>query len=137
MKKSSNSESKTEIYSGSYQIYLYLSKPVSVSIGSLGEKSFKSGLYVYTGSAMKNLSQRIERHKKRLKKKRWHIDYLTADRNFRIVRIDVFPSKVREECSRNLEILKVQKGTVPIPGFGSSDCKSCPTHLVYLDDNTI
>ncbi|MGA2296211.1 MAG: GIY-YIG nuclease family protein [FCB group bacterium] len=119
--------------SGSYQIFIKLKKDSIIKIGALGEFNFKKGIYIYTGSAMRNLSQRIERHKrKHLKKTWWHIDYLLACVNAEIIDIKIYPSVVREECKRNQKLLKKKDTFIPVPGFGSSDCKVCKTHLVGI-----
>lgn len=118
--------------SGSYRIYLQLEKVVRLRIGALGVFTFNPGIYVYTGSAMKNLEKRVKRHKLRKKTKRWHIDYLTSNRNFKVIKTEIFPSTEREECKKNLELLKMPGAEVPVLGFGSSDCRTCPAHLVYF-----
>ena len=117
--------------SGSYRIYIRLKKTIKIEIGSLGLKLFDKGVYVYTGSAMRNLHSRIERHKRKDKKIRWHIDYLLNNQNVEIINIDSFPSDKREECLLNMEL--IEKGAiVTIHKFGSSDCRTCPAHLVYF-----
>jgi len=119
--------------SGSYQIFIKLNEESVIKIGSLGEILFKKGIYIYTGSAMKNLSQRIERHKRKdLKKIRWHIDYLLDCENTQIIDIEIYPSSVREECNRNQKLLTRKDTFIPAPGFGSSDCRICKTHLVGM-----
>jgi sugar fermentation stimulation protein A len=96
----------------------------------LGRIQFKKGWYVYTGSARKNLSQRIQRHLRRIrKKKHWHLDYLIPAAAL----INAFPVM----SYRNLECdmaraLKALGGT-GIQGFGCSDC-SCPSHLYYFSN---
>lgn len=117
---------------GSYQIYLYISKDIEVKIGSLGLCSFPEGRYIYTGSAMKNLAQRIARHQKKIKKRHWHIDYLLENHNTVIEKIEIFPSLIKEECDKNMELIEKQKAISIIKKFGSSDCKKCPSHLLKL-----
>ncbi|MBM2816307.1 MAG: hypothetical protein HW421_3069 [Ignavibacteria bacterium] len=123
-----------EINSGAYQIYLELSRDCKIQIGVLGKFTFKKGKYVYTGSAMKNLLQRVARHKSKSKKIKWHIDYLLACRYAKINEIAVYPSLEKKECELNMELVNRSKVTVPVPNFGSSDCRSCPAHLVYLEN---
>ncbi len=55
---------------GSYLLVLYNEKPFTKKIGSLGEREFKKGYYVYAGSAMKGLENRIKRHMRKSKKTR-------------------------------------------------------------------
>ena len=46
--------------SGIYNLIILLRKDAIIIIGKLGKFSFPKGYYVYTGSAKKNLSSRIE-----------------------------------------------------------------------------
>ncbi len=104
---------------------------VSIEIGALGRSTIERGTYVYTGSAMRNLSGRVERHRRKDKKLRWHIDYLLASDDVELTGVEVFPAGEREECTRNLALIAAG-GTVPVPRFGSSDCRRCPAHLVRI-----
>ncbi len=119
--------------SGSYRLYIKVSRKTAIVIGALGRQVFEKGIYVYTGSAMKNLKQRMERHKTKEKKIRWHIDYLLDSRYSSIVGIEVFESQNREECRLNMEIAAKPDARIPVMGFGSSDCKSCPAHLIKIE----
>src|SRR5690554_4505526 len=47
-----------------------------VEVGKLGTFLFSKGIYVYIGSAKKNMEARVNRHLKVNKKKKWHMDYL-------------------------------------------------------------
>ena len=116
--------------SGSYQIHINVSKNIALTVGKLGKFTIYKGYYIYTGSAMRNLEQRVARHKRKNKILKWHIDYLLASRYCKIIRIDIFPSEVREECIRNMELIDLPNTYIPIKGFGSSDCSNCPSHLV-------
>jgi sugar fermentation stimulation protein A len=123
--------------SGSYRLFLRLEKEVRIKIGALGTFDFKPGVYVYTGSAMRNLAKRVERHKRFHKTKRWHIDYLTSNKNFQIVKIEIFTSDKHEECEKNMQIVRLSGAEIPIKKFGSSDCRTCPAHLVYFSDSKL
>ena len=117
--------------SGSYQLKIKIKKDVSLKIGALGEYHFPKGEYVYTGSSMKNLDKRIERHNRKEKALRWHIDYLLASDDVELLEAISYPSKIREECQRN-QILLNEGAEAIIKGFGSSDCKICPSHLLKI-----
>jgi Uri superfamily endonuclease len=102
--------------------------PVRVQIGRLGEFCFAAGCYVYTGSARRNLEQRIARHLRCEKRLRWHIDYLLAAPGVRITGVERSPDG---ECELN----RRSAGTMPVPGFGASDCRQgCGSHLKYLGE---
>jgi Uri superfamily endonuclease len=118
---------------GSYQLHIYINKDIEIKIGQLGTFQFKMGYYIYTGSAMRNLCQRIMRHLSKNKKMRWHIDYLLANNEVSISKVLIYPSNKREECLKNSELLENVNYSVPVIGFGSSDCKKCPAHLVYYN----
>ena len=126
-----------ELNSGAYQLYIKVSRKVKIKIGSLGEFIFEPGIYVYTGSAMKNLRQRVARHQrlssdKDKSKLRWHIDYLLSNKFVHLEEIKLFPSTQKEECEINQILLNQGKAIIPIEKFGSSDCHNCRSHLVFL-----
>ena len=110
---------------GSYLLIIKLDKDSIIRIGKLGEIKFNKGLYVYVGSALNGLEQRIQRHLRDNKKIHWHIDYLL---NYAKI-TDVFykENNTREEC---FIAKKFDKKFTSIPGFGCSDCK-CKSHLFY------
>lgn len=118
------------INSGSYQILLKIKREIELEIGHLGSYKFQKGFYFYTGSARKNLKQRIERHIRKEKKLHWHIDYLLNSNDVKIIDIFLFYSTSREECDRNKEVLELQGSSLPCKNFGSSDCSKCFSHLV-------
>lgn len=121
-----------EINSGSYHIIMKLEQDTNILIGCLGNILFPKGYYVYTGSAMKNLRQRTERHSKRSKKLKWHIDYFLNNESVRILDIKIKKSLIREECSRNQLIMDLPGAEIPAKKFGASDCTKCPSHLVHF-----
>ena len=113
-------------------------RAVRLRIGRLGTFDFPAGWYVYTGSAMNGLRARVARHLRRRtcppkppgrsrKRLHWHVDYLL--RRARIADVILQPSPEREECRLNARIAALPGATIPVPGFGSSDC-GCPAHLV-------
>jgi sugar fermentation stimulation protein A len=121
--------------SGSYLIVLELAKKIRTEIGALGNITFEKGWYVYSGSALKNLSSRISRHlRKTHKKKHWHIDYLTPYAQS----IKGFPVMSYQNLECKLAGDLIALGGKPVPGFGSSDCKAkgskkaCISHLVFF-----
>lgn len=116
----------TEIDSGAYQLILRLALPATISVGALGSHRFPSGVYIYTGRASRGLSKRIERHLRKEKKLRWHIDYLVG--LARIEGIRIYPHKSDQECSINNRTVRGLHGSFPVKGFGSSDCR-CASHL--------
>ena len=86
-----------------------------------------AGVYEYCGSAngAGGIRARVARHLKRDKKLKWHVDWLTT----RAAAVTVEAHPGGDEC--RLVAARLRKGaTVPIPGFGSSDCATCASHLI-------
>ncbi len=106
---------------------LELDEATSIKVGSLGEISFPAGYYAYVGSAKRNLDSRVMRHLRLSKKKRWHVDYLREKAEI----IKIYLSNL-EECVIYESIALVPGYKVIAPGFGSSDCRSCESHLAYF-----
>jgi len=120
--------------SGCYRLHIKISRDIKVIVGALGQCLFLKGNYIYTGSALKNLSKRVERHYRKEKKLHWHIDYLTAHKFVKIEYIELIYTSEKIECELNLQLFKDYDVSVPFKGFGSSDCKCCPTHFVKIVD---
>ncbi|MBN2227828.1 MAG: GIY-YIG nuclease family protein [candidate division Zixibacteria bacterium] len=113
--------------SGCYQLLLRLDNPVGITIGALGKLSFTDGYYFYTGRAKRYLRQRIERHRRTDKIKRWHIDYLRE--RAELIQVFYFPDRF-DECIINKHRAQTLRGAKIIRKFGSSDCR-CQGHLIY------
>jgi len=111
---------------GLYALAISLRRARSVRVGALGVLRFDAGLYIYVGSARKNIDARLARHRRRDKARRWHIDYLR--RHCRWEGAFVF-NGVENECDLRDMIAKASGGSVAHRGFGSSDC-GCEGHLV-------
>lgn len=118
--------------SGAYQLIIEVKEPVDFVIKSLGNIELEPGLYIYTGSALKNLKQRLDRHYRKEKKIHWHIDYLLAQENVEIIEHHSFESDSKIECNLNQKILNLENSWVPIEKFGSTDCNRCPSHLIGI-----
>jgi len=110
---------------GSYLLLMELKNTETIPVGKLGKIDFKEGFYIYAGSALNGLDQRIQRHIRKQKKIHWHIDYLLN--HAKIVNVFYKQSEAKEECfiAKTLE-----KELSAIPGFGCSDC-TCKSHLFY------
>jgi sugar fermentation stimulation protein A len=109
---------------GSYILVLHVSSSRSVEVGRLGRIQFPAGYYLYVGSAEKNLTRRLERHRRERKRFFWHIDYLRA--RAEVHQILPIRTSDRLECELASALKKVADWEVP--GFGSSDC-GCLSHL--------
>ena len=109
---------------GSYLLILDLKRDRKIDVGKLGKVLFRKGFYIYVGSAMANLSKRMERHRHLRKRHHWHIDELRAVTQFH----SVLPirSSERIECQVAKAMSEIAEWSVP--RFGSTDC-SCDSHL--------
>ena len=118
--------------SGTYALVLHLPEAKAISVGRLGTIHFPAGYYVYVGSALRNLSSRIQRHLSLTKKLHWHIDYFREAAE--VVGVFMICQPIRYECALAGEIARIADDA--IPRFGSSDCR-CQTHLHYFHQNPI
>lgn len=117
---------------GVYCLVVQLHRRHSLEIGRLGTFLFPAGFYVYVGSAQGNLEHRIRRHLRQEKKMRWHIDYLL--RYGHVASVHTYAGEKKKECTLSREIEKMRYASVPVKGFGSSDC-SCYSHLYFFQDD--
>ncbi|MGB0670390.1 MAG: GIY-YIG nuclease family protein [Rhodospirillales bacterium] len=115
---------------GAYALLLRLKRAFSLDHPRFADfEPLAAGTYVYCGSAKGpgGLAARLSRHCRQTKKAHWHIDYLVAAAP--VLAFRVVPAG--DECALVAEALR-QGATVPLPGFGSSDCRTCPAHLLRL-----
>ena len=118
--------------SGSYIIVLRLEQDRRISVGSIGDLKFRKGFYLYVGSAKKDLTRRINRHRSERKNLFWHIDYLREHAEFHAA----LPIRASAdlECEIAASMSKIADWRVD--DFGSSDC-SCESHLFGMKDDPV
>jgi Uri superfamily endonuclease len=118
---------------GSYALYLRCDRSAEVSVGALGRFRVEPGAYLYIGSAFGpgGLRARLSRHAARSKIKRWHIDYIRP--RMSLAGAWISTSSIRLEHDWAAKVLGLSLASVPLPGFGSSDC-GCASHLVHFRD---
>ena len=116
---------------GTYVLVLRSSRRLGIVVGRLGTLAAQPGFYVYVGSAFGpgGLAKRVGRHARAEKRCRWHIDYLTAVATLDEVWYTV--DKARRECQWAGVLKQVRGATVPLEGFGTSDCR-CRSHLFFF-----
>ena len=114
---------------GTYIAVFDLTTRCRIQIGKLGCSWFQPGLYLYVGSAQRNLSPRIERHARREKPLRWHIDYLSTKAN--MLGAMIVPGPRERECELARELGGIYE--LAVPRFGASDCQ-CAGHLFYAQE---
>ena len=118
---------------GSYLLILKLNRKMNLVFGRKeNRQAFPAGYYVYAGSAMKNLTQRLERHRRLRKNKFWHIDYLREVSEF----IAALPVRSSEDLECRLAEWIRAVADWDISGFGASDC-DCPGHLFGMKEDPL
>jgi sugar fermentation stimulation protein A len=115
--------------SGVYIAVFYLPIERNITVGRKGRYRFRPGMYFYVGTAQKNLTARIERHARKHKSLRWHIDYLSTKAS--MMGAIIVPGLRERECQLAAELAGLYD--LAVPGFGASDCR-CPGHLFYTSE---
>jgi sugar fermentation stimulation protein A len=114
--------------SGLYIAVFYLRKTGPITVGKLGTFKFRKGFYFYVGSGRCNLTARIERHGKKKKLLRWHIDYFSS--RAKMLGAIIISDLQQSECELAEQLSRIFELTVT--GFGASDCR-CDGHLFYSE----
>ncbi|QCG96523.1 GIY-YIG nuclease family protein [Azospirillum sp. TSA2s] len=114
---------------GAYVLLVRLAEAVDVALPGRAKAILPPGRYLYCGSARGpgGLCARVGRHMRRDKTFRWHIDRLTAAGT--VTGCWAFPAG--DECAL---ITRIAALPIPVPGFGSSDCTICRSHLLIWPD---
>ena len=125
---------------GAYLLYLDVQQSLTLNIGILKRCLFPAGRYVYVGSAFNGIEQRMARHRRialqKTGKLHWHIDWLLAHPAVRLTSKKALAGSRECEVSRGIAVRR--GATVPVPHFGSTDCKAgCKAHLYRIDAGTL
>ncbi len=120
---------------GAYLILIELTDAVFPSIASLSMAELPAGHYVYAGSARGpgGLRARIARHLRRGKRRHWHVDHLTEEAQS----LTAFPVPGGSECKLVQSLVESGRYHQPLPGFGSSDCRHCVSHLLEAQGHNL
>jgi len=116
---------------GTYALFFRLEERLTLEAGRFGRVTLPAGWLVYVGSALGpgGLRSRLRRHLAQDKRVHWHIDALT-----RVHRPDDWLAQAagrRHECDWAGLLAGHPRASIPVPGFGSSDCRrGCPAHLI-------
>jgi histidyl-tRNA synthetase len=115
---------------GAYVLVIDLAETVAFETAATVSVTLLAGRYGYCGSARGagGIGARVRRHLRRDKAVHWHVDRLTAAG--RVTAVHAAPGG--SECGLLHRLLAVPGVTIPAAGFGSSDCRRCPAHLVAL-----
>lgn len=134
--------------SGSYVLVLDLDSARWITIGKLGRFNFPAGLYLYSGSSSGpgGIVSRVNRHLKKDKIRRWHVDDLRAECT--VAALFILPHAVDRsirasdrmpfECEWSQALADLPGARILVSGFGSSDCRSgCKAHLVQIPADSL
>lgn len=115
---------------GAYALLITLDAPAPLPAPRF-DGALAPGRYCYLGSARGpgGIRARCARHLRRDKTKRWHVDWLTGV----AANLIVSPHATYTECDLSDHVSTLVGASVPVAGFGSSDCRRCAAHLVRLD----
>ncbi len=113
---------------GSYLLFVHLASGLTLDISKFAGRTLEPGWFVYAGSARGpgGIAARAGRHLRTDKALRWHIDHLTCAAD----EVWAAPALERSECEIAEGLSGDPRFTVPVEGFGSSDCLTCRAHLV-------
>jgi len=114
---------------GAYALVLPVENPVTL-LWRKQSIQLAAGWFVYAGNANAagGIRGRLRHHMRANKLPHWHIDHLTnAARD-----IDAFVGIAGSECDIITRLSVVAGFQEPLPGFGSSDCRRCRTHLLQF-----
>ncbi len=115
---------------GAYCVMLDLARAERLPIARLNAPLLAAGRYLYGGSARGpgGMRARLARHLGLEKKNHWHVDHLRAAA--RVMGAAGFLQA--GECRLIQRLMELPGVFVPLPGFGSTDCRACVSHLVSL-----
>lgn len=109
-----------DVGKGAYVLFFEVPGEVEIEVGLKRKKRWTlSGTYAYVGSAMKSLEKRVERHLRKDKRKRWHIDYAMEH----AIPIAVLLIETELRIEEQLSALLARHFRI-VPGFGASDLKT-------------
>jgi len=116
---------------GTYALVLESRTETAVQVGRCGTLLVQPGFFVYVGSALGpgGLCARLNHHLRRAVRPHWHIDYLR--REAMLAAVWYRCGRLRREHVWARFLKSMTDSSVPLPGFGSSDCK-CASHLFYF-----
>ncbi|MCH4151634.1 MAG: GIY-YIG nuclease family protein [Sphingobium sp.] len=115
---------------GAYALILTFCRPLAFTHkGAVHQLT--PGAYIYAGSAYGpgGLRARLRRHFRAEKRPHWHIDALTVAAD----RLSALALERGRECAIISRLMDSGAFQAPIPGFGSSDCALCTSHLLRLN----
>ncbi len=115
---------------GAYLLLMAIARPLSLGIRTLAPVVVAPGWYVYAGNARGGggIRGRVKRHLRRGKPPHWHVDRLTEAAETMVA----IAFAGGDECMLVQALLARPRFHAPVAGFGSTDCRVCPAHLLTV-----
>ncbi|MFH1804891.1 MAG: GIY-YIG nuclease family protein [Pseudomonadota bacterium] len=115
---------------GAYVLVIELAHDLMLQNKRFAGITLRKGTYLYCGSAKGpgGIAARVKRHCRAEKKPHWHVDDLTANGAGRVSAAWIVPGG--NECALREKGASIPGVSIPVPGFGSSDCNICQSHLL-------
>ncbi|MCP5084227.1 MAG: GIY-YIG nuclease family protein [Alphaproteobacteria bacterium] len=119
-----------DVGKGAYVLALELVRRLNLDFSKFTGSTLEPGWYVYLGSARGpgGLAARLQRHFRADKKLHWHIDRLTTE----AAQLGGLVVPGGHECALRETLQQRPEFELALPGFGSTDCRRCPSHLLRL-----
>lgn len=114
---------------GAYLLLLQLGKSARFRKRGAPDQLIPAGWYVYAGSAHGpgGIRARLRRHFRSDKRQHWHIDQLTTQP---YAQMWACAGAGYQECDLVSHLNDSGVFRAPCPGFGSTDCNKCDSHLL-------
>ncbi len=118
---------------GAYLLAIDIARPLPLTIPTLTSAVLPAGWYVYAGNTggRGGIRARVTRHLRRGKPAHWHVDRLTEA----AAAILAMAFAGGHECMLVQALLARPRFHAPVAGFGSTDCRVCPAHLLTVRRN--
>lgn len=115
---------------GAYLLLMTIARPLSLRIRTLSPVVLPPGWYVYAGNARGRggIRARVMRHLRPGKSPHWHVDRLTEAAEA----ILAIAFAGGHECALVQALLARPRFQADVPGFGGTDCRVCPAHLLTV-----
>jgi len=112
---------------GAYALIITTSAPLEFAHKGITH-ILPAGTYIYAGSAYGpgGIRARLRRHFQREKKPHWHVDQLTTSAES----LHALAIEHGAECEIIAALGDLPGFRRPVAGFGSSDCRTCSSHLL-------
>ncbi len=123
--------SRLPVEAGAYILCLDLAEPAELPTRRFSGM-LPVGRYLYFGSARGpgGIRGRCVRHFQRPKKNHWHVDWLTG--TAARMTAAAFPGLGECDLVAWTQAAGGAAIAIPVPGFGSTDCRLCVTHLLAV-----